>query len=169
MLTTLYSLIISPIQFTTSFPPKIYKRPSIICVCIAGLGLLQGASLPLFLPLSIMSIISIIILSVLYAMIVDFFAQLWGCKGQSLNLFIWINTTLITFGLFPLLWIIKFYFSPLLVICLQLLIILVMSYWQYRIICYLYKVNKIKGVLLWLSPYLINIGLVLLMFGITLF
>jgi len=168
MLTTLYSLIISPIQFTTSFPPKIYKRTSLLCVCVAGLALLQGSSLPLFLPLSIMSIISILILSGLYAMIVDFFAQFWGCKGQSVNLFIGINATLIGFGLFPLLLPLKLYFSSFLVTSLQFSIMLGMLYWQYRLICYLYKVPKLKGFLLFLSPYIINLGLFILMLFITL-
>jgi hypothetical protein len=178
MLTTLYSLITNPIQFTTSHSPYSYKKSSFICLGIAGISTLVGSSYYHVIGDTLLAILCIGVVLAIHAIIIDFFAQFWGCSGQSLALFIGFSTTTIALGLLPPLAILKeqvpeqspVAFISILSLC-QWVIFAFIIYWQYRLIRSLYSVSKIKSIVLLISPYLLMMsffGMLLLFVGFQL-
>ncbi len=101
MLSALYTLITHPLQFTTLQAPRTYKQVSLVCLGIASFSLLAGASSYSLFRLGLFALVILVLTTGLTAIIIDFFAQCWGCAGRSLELFIGFNTTLIVFGFFP--------------------------------------------------------------------
>ena len=164
MLSALYTLITHPLQFTTLQAPRTYKQVSFVCLGIASFSFVAGASSYSLFRLGLFALVILILTTGLTAIIIDFFAQCWGCVGRSLDLFIGFNTTLIVFGFFPPLILIRHYLPDLFMGILSmfpLMVLLCIGYWQYRLIQSIYKVNKMKSLVLLMSPYLLGMGLLI--------
>ncbi len=164
MLSALYTLITHPLQFTTVQAPRTYKQVSFVCLGIASFSLVAGASSYSLFRLGLFALVILTLTTGLTAIIIDFFAQCWGCVGRSLELFIGFNTTLIVFGFFPPLILLRLYlpvaFTAILSL-LQFVLLVCIGYWQYRLIQSIYKVNKMKSLVLLMSPYLLGMGLLI--------
>jgi hypothetical protein len=162
MLSALYTLITHPLKFTTLQAPRTYKQVSLVCLGIASVSFVAGTSFYSFFRLGLCSLVILILATGITAIIIDFFAQCWGCVGRSLDLFIGFNTTLIVFGFFPPLILIRHHLPDLFMGILSmfpLMLLLCIGYWQYRLIQSIYKVNKMKSLALLMSPYLLGMGL----------
>jgi len=162
MLSALYTLITHPLQFTTVQAPKTYKQVSFVCLGIASFSFVAGASFDSLFRLGLFALVILVFTTGLTAIIIDFFAQCWGCVGRSLELFIGFNTTLIVFGFFPPLILLRMHLPVAFMAILSLLqfvLLLCVGYWQYRLIQSIYKINKMKSLALLMSPYLLGMGL----------
>ena len=162
MLYALYTLITHPLQFTILQAPRTYKQVSLVCLGIASFSFVAGASSYSLFRLGLCALVTLILTTGITAVIIDFFAQCWGCVGRSLDLFIGFNTTLIVFGFFPPLLLLRLHLPATFIITLSVIpfvLLLFIGYWQYRLIQSIYKVTKMKSLALLMSPYLLGLSL----------
>ena len=169
MAQTLFAVITEPFGYINRFCPKRDKTHGIIGLCIAGLSLIQYGDINIAIYLTILTVICLALISFFYALIIDFFAQIFGANGKSLALFTGINLTLIAFGLFPLTLPIKVLAGATLAGFAKVGIVVFIICWHYQLIRRLYGLTPLKTGLVLAAPWGLNVAFVVLVFVISMF
>jgi len=169
MAQTLFAVITDPFGYINRFCPKRDKAHSIIGLCVAGFSLIQYGDINMAVYLTVLTILCLALISFLYALTIDFFAQIFGANGKSLALFSGINLTLIAFGLFPLTLPIKVFAGATLAGLAKVGIITFLVCWQYQLIRHLYGLTPLKTGVVLMAPLGLNIALIVLVFAISMF